>query len=235
MESIDIPNSVIKIGDGAFYGCSSLQSINVSDDNPNYTSVDGILFNKQLSTIIKFPQGGSIEVYNIPNNVTTIGDDAFRNCSALKSIKIPNSVTAIEKGAFGGCSSLQSIDIPNSITTIGIYAFCGCWRLESIDIPNSVTTIGDRAFMGCSSLQSIDIPDSITTIGIYAFYCCSALKSIHLHWTKLDCIQINKYTFGENNKVSFEECTLYVPPGTRWEYRHHTVFGQFKNIEIEKQ
>lgn len=134
-----------------------------------------------------------------------------------------------------GCSSLKSIKISNSVTTIGDYAFSGCWRLESIDIPNSVTTIGDRAFYACSSLQSIDIPNSVTIIGDGTFWGCSSLKSIHLHWTKLDCIQINKYTFGENNKVNFEECTLYVPPGTRWEYRHDPIFGQFKNIEIEKQ
>ena len=213
IEVYNIPKSITAIEEWAFGGYSALKSINVSDDNPNYTSVDGILFNKQLSTIIKFPQGGNIEVYNIPNSVTTIG-----------------------YGAFYGCSSLQSIDIPNSVTTIGNSAFWGCSLLQSIDIPNSVKTIGGCAFWGCSALQCIDIPNSVTTIGYGAFECCSALKSIHLHWTNVDSFRfIFKDTFGKNNKVNFEECTLYVPPGTRWEYRHHTVFGQFKNIEIEKQ
>ena len=253
LESIDIPCSVTAIENYAFMRCSALQSINVSDDNPNYTSVDGILFNKQLSTIIKFPQRGNIEVYNIPSCVTTIGDLAFYGCSSLQSIDIPNSVTTIGNSAFTGClalqridipnsitiiesstfshcSTLQSIDIPNSVTTIGEDAFRDCSSLQSIDIPNSVTTIGYNAFRNCSALQSIDIPNSVTIIGDGTFWGCSSLKSIHLHWTKLDCIQINKYTFDENNKVNFEECTLYVPPGTRWEYRHHPVFDQFKNI-----
>ena len=111
-----------------------------------------------------------------------------------------------------GCSSLKSIDIPNSVTTIGSHAFDGCWALKSINIPNSVTTIGASAFEGCSSLQSI-----------------------HLHWKQLGNIQIDNYALGKGESVNFEEYTLYVPSGTRWEYRHHPVFGKFKNIEIEKQ
>ena len=89
--------------------------------------------------------------------------------------------------------------------------------------------------MGCSSLQSINIPNSVTAIGYRAFQGCSTLKSIHLHWTQLGNIQIDNYALGKDESVNFEECTLYVPSGTRWEYRHHPVFGQFKNIEIEKQ
>lgn len=87
------------------------------------------------------------------------------------------------------------------------------------------------------TLQCIDIPNSVTIIGDGTFWGCSSLKSIHLHWTQLGNIKIDSAFriidgfFGVNT----EECTLYVPPGTRWEYRHHPVFGQFKNIEIEKQ
>ena len=111
----------------------------------------------------------------------------------------------------------------------------GCKALQSIDIPNSVTTIENDAFESCSALQSIEIPNSVTTIESFAFRDCSALKSIHLHWTQLDNIKIDNYALGKDESVNFEECTLYVPPGTRWEYRHHPVFGKFKNIEIEKQ
>ena len=87
------------------------------------------------------------------------------------------------------------------------------------------------------TLQCIDIPNSVTIIGDGTFWGCSSLKSIHLHWTQLGNIKIDSAFRNINGffLVNTEECTLYVPPGTRWEYRHHPVFGQFKNIEIEKQ
>ena len=126
LQSIDIPDSVIEIGDGAFSGCSSLQSINVSKDNKHYASVDGILFNKDLTTIVRFPQKYDVKEYVIPNSVTVIGYGTFEGCSSLQSIDIPNSVTEIGTGAFLNCSSLQCIDIPNSVTIIGDYAFHSC-------------------------------------------------------------------------------------------------------------
>ena len=231
LQSIDIPNSVTTIGNGAFSDCSSLQSINITKGNKHYESIDGILFSKDLTCILKLPEGKKLEEYTIPNSVTTIGKGAFDRCSSLQSIDIPNSVTTIGNLAFRGCSSLQSIDIPNSVTTIGYDAFFGCSSLQSIDIPNSVTTIGNWAFSGCSSLQSIDIPNSVTTIGNGAFYDCSSLQSIHLHWTNLLDIKISDTAL----RYCTEDYTLYIPPGTRWEYRHHSIWGNFKNIEIEKQ
>ena len=85
----------------------------------------------------------------IGDDVTTIGEDAFRDCSALTSVTIPNSVTTIGKSAFEGCRTLTSVTIPNSVTTIGVYAFFYCRELTSVTIPNSVTEIGDGAFTGC--------------------------------------------------------------------------------------
>ena len=100
-----------------------------------------------------------------------------------------------------------------------------------------ITELKSNLFNGCTALTSVTIPKSVTEIGDSAFKGCRALRSIHLHWTQLDNIKIDKEValIGKDDSVNFEECTLYVPPGTRWEYLHHPVFGQFKNIEIEKQ
>ena len=114
----------------------------------------------------------------IPNSITSIGNYAFSSCSSLTSITIPNSVTSIGNYAFRGCSSLTSITIPNSITEINSGIFEGCSSLTSITIPNSITSIGSEAFWYCSSLTSITIPNSVTSIGNYAFYYCSSLTSI---------------------------------------------------------
>ena len=90
-------------------------------------------------------------------SVTSIGNDAFRDCSSLTSITIPNSVNAIGDRAFYDCRSLTSITIPNSVTSIGNSAFENCSDLASINIPQSVTSIGTYAFEGCTSVSSISV------------------------------------------------------------------------------
>ena len=132
LTNITIPESVTSIGDNAFYGCSSLTNINVQKENSNYSSIDGILFNKTQTVIIKYPKGKKGTSYEIPNSVTSIGEKAFESCSSLTNITIPNSVTSIGNVAFGGCDSLTSITIPERVTSIGDHAFCYCSSLINI-------------------------------------------------------------------------------------------------------
>ena len=110
--------------------------------------------------------------------VTSIGDEAFKECTGLTSISIPSSVTNIGGWAFEGCTGLASINLPASVTTIGDDAFWCCTGLTSINIPSSVTAIGHGAFHGCTGLTSVSIPASVTTIGNYAFTGCEGLASI---------------------------------------------------------
>ena len=130
----------------------------------------------------------------IPNSVTSIGDGAFAFCSGLTSVTIPNSVTSIGEGAFFGCSGLTTMTIPNSVTSIGDLVFYGCSGLTSVTISNSVTSIGYGAFSGCSSLTTVTIPNSVTSIGKYAFHNCSGLTSVTIGNS---VTTVGKYAFAD--------------------------------------
>ena len=110
--------------------------------------------------------------------VTSIGKEAFSNCTGLTEITIPDSVTSIEDYAFSNCTSLTEITIPDSVTSIGERAFYYCTGLAKITIPDSVTSIGEQAFSRCTSLTEITIPDSVTSIGECVFSGCTGLTEI---------------------------------------------------------
>ena len=113
----------------------------------------------------------------IPDSVTSIGRSAFSGCSRLTSVRIPDSVTSIGDRAFQYCSNLTSVTIGNSVTSIEGWTFDYCGSLTSLTIPDSVTSIGNRAFEYCG-LTSVIIGDSVTSIGSSAFAYCNSLESI---------------------------------------------------------
>ena len=207
LQKIHLPRSVCRLGKKSagniFKDCSSLSDISVDEGNGAFASINGILFDKTMTKLIKMPANCGVEHYSIPNsvieivsnafegchslkcieltdNVIKIGSGAFQNCISLQTIEIPNSVIELCSSAFEGCSALQEIEIPNSISLINDSIFANCSSLQSIDIPNSVRNIGFNAFKDCISLHSIDIPHSVLSIGFGAFSGCSSLKSIEI-------------------------------------------------------
>ena len=154
----------------------------------------------------------------IPNNVTAVGQEAFKNCTVLYSVKIPDGVASIGDAAFSGCSSLTEISIPNSVASIGNEAFMSCRSLTEISIPPSVTSIGDWAFYDCCELTEITIPNSVTSIGKCALGNCSRLRQIRIpdgitsikDWTFWNCSGLTEITIPENviyiGRRAFENC-----------------------------
>mgnify|MGYP001140913909 CR=1 FL=1 len=179
LSSVFIGSGVKELDKRGFYGCDSLAEITVDEKNANYSSLDGVLFNKDKTNIVIYPNGKK-GTYSLPNKVTKISSYAFCNCSGLTSVTIPNSVTSIGDSAFSGCTGLTNIMIPNSVTSIEGSAFSGCAGLTNIMIPNSVTSIGGSAFSGCTGLTSITIPESVTSLYGSTFDGCTNLKKIEV-------------------------------------------------------
>ena len=152
LTSITIPDSVISISDLVFSNSSSLTNITVDKNNKIYKSLDGNLYTKDGTTLIRYATGKKDTSFTIPDSVISINDYAFNGCSSLTSITIPDSVTSIGDDAFYNCSSLTSITIPDNVASIGEWALYKCSSLTSITIPDSVTTINSNAFRDCGSL-----------------------------------------------------------------------------------
>ena len=114
----------------------------------------------------------------IEEGVTSIGNNAFYDCTSLTSVTIPGNVESIGESAFYYCDNLTDVTLQDGVKSIGDAAFIWCNNLTNIVLPNSVTSIGYYAFKDCTSLTSITIPDSVTSIGNDAFYNCSSLKTI---------------------------------------------------------
>ena len=152
-----------------------LTAIDVDAANPNYSSVDGVLFNKDQSTLWQFP-AGKTGSYQIPDTVTTILGNAFRN-SSLTSVTIPGRVTSIGRSAFSSATKLANITIRDGVTEIAGMMFSGCTNLTSVSIPPSVTQIGDAAFYGCTNLTAVSIPADLTNISSSAFADCPKLTN----------------------------------------------------------
>ncbi len=154
LKTITIPASVTHIGQNVFGSCDDLESIHVESENKYYCSVDGVLFNKNMTQLIRFPSSHRSALYVIPAGITDIASTAFDNC-LLSYIEIPASVTSIGDAAFYFCQFLKTIKIPDGVSSIGNNMFQQCFHLAEVSLPATVTSIGNHAFYGCESLKTV--------------------------------------------------------------------------------
>lgn len=180
LESITIPASVEIIGDCALLNFSidgKLKSITVSKANKNFSSENGVLFNKNKTELIYYPFGKEDTIYTVPSTVTKLAKVSFNDCK-LSKLNLPDNLKYIDESAFQGIS-LKSLSIPESVEYIGRYAF-DLSGIETIHIPKGITTIEEGTFYRCMQLKSVSIDNHIKHIGDYAFSACYNLSDINI-------------------------------------------------------
>lgn len=220
LNEVYIHSRIKSIGSGAFSGCNSLANINVDANNTKYLDIDGVLFSKDRSTIMCYPEGKGSD-YSIPNGTTRIAQSAFYFCDTITNIVMPNSVKYIDRYAFEYCKALTALNIPNSVERIESYvfshsgiekivipdsvkfidrwAFSSCESLTNVVISKNLKTIDEYTFQYCKSLTSIVIPKSVTNVNLSAFKECTALKDVYYMGTQTEWDKIDIYTnFGDN-------------------------------------
>lgn len=203
LATLTIPGNVTSIGNNAFNGCSSLTTLSITDDSKpltlgnrtsfyddyehyygmfEYCPLTTLYLGRKLtySHVSPFGPNKSLTDVEIGNNVSSIENSLFKDCTALESLFIPDCITSIGQSAFSGCTRLKTLTGANNITRIEANTFDGCSNLSSFQIPDKVSYIGNYAFSGCSSLTTLTIPGKVSSIGYNAFENCSALTSVSL-------------------------------------------------------
>ena len=209
IETINIPDGVSNIGEVVFIGCDNLTSIIVSENNRAFASAEGVLYSKDMKTLVCCP-GGKSGSLAIPDGVLTIGHSAV-NCALLTNVNIPDSVTTIGWCAFSGCESLSSIQIPKDVAIISDGAFEGCTSLTSIFVAdeNSAYTSYEGALytkdmsliLCCPSGKTGNfvIPNGVTKIDSLAFGVCKSLSSVTI---PVSVTQIEYWAFPNCNSLT---------------------------------
>ncbi len=213
IEYIELPASVEYISPGAFDSATAISEYAIASGNKYYTCENGILYNKDKTTLCAFPtaRGGA---FTVPKSVTTIGSQAFYKCYKLTSIKMYNNVKAIDDFAFALCWNLNSVKFSDNLQSVGYRAFYGCESLAELHLPYSLQNISKQAFLG-----GIDSSDNMyyhTTKGIYYVKGSKAesyVKTLHLPTQYLKT-ETRTVTDIDSNVTLYDSANVFPKTGT---------------------
>lgn len=225
-----INKDVTLIDSREFWGNDNLTCFSVDENNPVLMAIDGIVYDKQFTRIVKYPCGKTDATFTIPDKITEISDGAFCGCH-LYSIIIPETINTIGEYAFCGCENIQSFILPQNVKTIENSTFCQCYSLQQVILPPYLSRIGKSAFADCKHLKGINLPQGMTSIDSFAFSCCKSIMKIILPegvtelggWAFEGCSNLQSITIpaGVNTikKDTFKDCPnleeIHLPEGQK--------------------
>lgn len=193
LNSVTIPATVTELGYVPFFECSSLTQFIVDEQNENFASFNGAVYNKSLSKLVAYPAGlSTFDSTAVPSNLTEIGQSAFAGCILLTEITIPQTVTTVGNFAFGDCKALESITIGSRVSQIAAIGECISLTQFIVDENNNYYSTVDGVLYdkyqktlvsfpgGLTSFSQVRTPSTLKIIGDYAFLECTKLKEIVL-------------------------------------------------------
>lgn len=221
LRSLILSKAIESISQHALNNCSSLQCISVDEENENFCSYNGVLYSKDMKTIVIYPRGLQSEEYYIADGVEVIYPRAFADCSKIQKVFVPSSVKEIGSYAFNG-SSVSVLNLPKTIEKIGDYAFSSCDSISSMSIPDSITRIENGMLSYCDNVTYLKLPQSIEYIGLSAFAGCKTLGEIECWIKNISDVEFTTSSYF-NEVQAFEgiksDCTWHVPEGCASAYK----------------
>ena len=178
LETVNFPATLVKFNTSNFNSCPNVKAINVDDGNQYFKSIDGVLYSKDETKLIRVPNSNCPQ-YSIIDGTITIGDHAFYY-SNVEKVFIPSSVISVEGSAFYSAKQLAEIELPNSVERLGSSAFYGCSALSSVTLSSQLSSILSFTFLGCASLKNITFPAKVKDIDRTAFGYCYSLQKFEV-------------------------------------------------------
>ena len=218
-EDIYIPDTYVEFDNSAFYSVFSSKNYYVNDTHPTLKSIDGVLYSKDLSTIVGFPIGRRVEYsildgtkvikegafktsnvtgVTLPESIEVIEKSTFELAKRLRKINIPSKVKEIKESTFDTCSVLKEISFSEGLEKIEYRAFWQCSNINSLTLPNSLRIIDESGFEGLSGVENLVLPEGLEEIGDFAFAYNKYIETITFPSTLRI---IGKYAFMENYKL----------------------------------
>ena len=216
LTSITLPASLMSI-DGSSLSCNtSLPAINIRADNPNYVSIDGVLYTRDGKTLVTYPAGKSGTTYTVQDGVQVIANNAFDRARSLTEINLPSTLKEVKTSAFRECNALQQMVYPRGVTSIAGSVMDNCNSMTSVTLPSTLTYLGASAFARCTSLNEI-IVKAVTppVCDIYEWY--------DYDWDEM----VTDYAF---TYAQFNNAYVYVPIQSYNNYRTADTWSKFRNL-----